>query len=78
VIVFQALLSNFLSFLRVFVFLEALLLIAGVFLVSSSHSSEAMTTGGLFSALIILTLAGTEAALSLTLLISLSLAPRVA
>lgn len=64
---------NYLSFLRVFLLLEALLLVSGLSLVSFPDPSEAATSSGLFSALVVLTLAGTEAALSLALLISLSL-----
>lgn len=72
-ILLLALLSNFPSFLRVFVLLETLLLVAGLSLVSFSNASEIASTSGLFSALVVLTLAGTEAALSLALLVSLSL-----
>ena len=68
-----ALLTNFLSFLRVFILLETLLLVAGLSLVSFGDGAGYPSASGLFSALVVLTLAGTEAALSLALLVSLAL-----
>lgn len=76
-ILLLALLTNFLSFLRVFVLLETSLLVAGAYILSFDIASVSASTGEMFSALVILTLAGTEGALGLTLLISLSLNPRI-
>ena len=72
-ILITALMANYLSFLRVFVLLETLLLVAGLSLVSFTNPSDPSPVEGVFSALVVLTLAGTEAALSLALLVSLSL-----
>ena len=74
------LLSSYTSFLRVLMLLEVLLLVASLFLVSFLDGSEATSPGGTISALVVLTLAGTEAAIGLSLLMFLHVSrqPRVA
>lgn len=64
---------NFASFLRVLMLFEALLLVASLFLLAFVDGSESVGAGGANSALIVLSLAGTEAALGLSLLIHLNL-----
>lgn len=71
-IMLYGILSNYTSFLRVLMLLEVLLLVTSLFLVSFLDGSEAASTGGSISALVVLTLAGTEAAIGLSLLILLN------
>ena len=64
---------NTTSFLRTLILLESVLLTAGLFLVTSTPFLQTPSCSHLFSALILLTLAGTEAAVGLSIVVFISL-----
>lgn len=61
------------SFLRTLMLFEVVLLVASLTFVSSPHNLQLSSCDNLFSSLVVLTLAGTEAAVGLSLVVYVSL-----